>query len=44
MVDITPNNTAAFFTNSPHMDLPNNIRARLVLEGLVNVDDFDNFK
>ena len=26
------------------MDLPNNIRARLVLEVLVNVNDFDDFK
>ena len=44
MSALTLNQTTAFFMNGPHMALPNNIRARLVLEGLVNVDDFDDFK
>ena len=44
MEAFTPNKTTAFLTNSPHMDQPKNIRARLVLEGLVNFNNFNNFK
>ena len=44
MAAFTPNQNTALFTNVPQMALPDNIRARLALEGLVNVDDFDYFK
>ena len=44
MVAFTPNQTTAFFTNGSHMAIPKNIPARLVLEGLINFNDFNNFK
>ena len=44
MAVFTPNQTTASFTNSPQVAPPNNIRARLALEGIVNVDNFDGFK
>ena len=44
MADFTPNQTNAVFTNGPHMDLLNKIRSRLVLEGFVNVGNFNDFK
>ena len=44
MADFTPNQNTAFFTKGSQIALPNNIRAWLVLEGLVNVDNLDDFK
>ena len=38
------NNLDSFFFNGPQMALSANVRARLALEGLVNVDDFSDFK
>ena len=44
MESLIHNQTNAFLTNITHMSLPDNIRDRLVLGGLINVDNFDDFK
>ena len=44
MAAFTPNQTTYFFMNGPKMSIPTNIRTRLFLEGIVNIDDFDDFK
>ena len=40
----TANQNTSFFTNGPQMALSDAARARLALEGLVTVDDFEDFK
>ena len=44
MEAFTHNQATDFFTKIPWLSLQNNISDRLLLEGLINVDNYDDFK